>query len=108
MSDAFDPVYAEIPDVFGSEPDPLLIRHCHELAPGCSVLDVGAGQGRHALHLSRRGHPVVALDPSQVAIDTMVRAGAEGLGPAHRHGGGAPERHSMAEVVLRRYAPSTR
>jgi tellurite methyltransferase len=40
---------------------------------------------------------LVALFPGLEVIHTW-----EGLGPEHRHGDGAPERHGLAEAVLRR------
>jgi SAM-dependent methyltransferase len=39
------------------------------------VLDVGAGAGRVALHLQARGHEVVAIDSSPLAIATCRRRG---------------------------------
>ena len=39
------------------------------------VLDVGAGAGRVALHLQERGHDVVTIDVSPLAIDVCRRRG---------------------------------
>lgn len=40
------------------------------------VLDVGSGAGRVALHLQERGHEVVGIDTSPLAIDVARRRGA--------------------------------
>ncbi len=49
-----------------------------ELADGAegSVLDLGCGTGRVALHLARRGHPVVGLDSDPELIATLVERAA--------------------------------
>ncbi len=192
----FDRSYADVPALFGDEPEPLLVDHLERLDRTRPVLDIGAGQGRNSLYLARRGLHVHAIDPSAEAIRQLaavasdeglaLRADAvgfddvdgegyggvlvfglipllagdgverlvasvtrvtapgghafvtafttddpraatgrwnylppgslaaafaddfdvehawEGLGPWHRHGDGEPERHGMAEVVLRR------
>jgi SAM-dependent methyltransferase len=51
-----------------------------ELAAGGSVLDVGAGTGRVALHLARAGCAVTALDIDAALLAVLAeRADAEGL-----------------------------
>ncbi len=40
------------------------------------VLDVGSGAGRVALHLQERGHEVLGLDESPLALETCRRRGA--------------------------------
>ena len=43
---------------------------------GAPVLDVGAGTGRVALDLARRGHEVVALDRDAALLEALVDRGA--------------------------------
>ena len=54
------------PPFFGKEADARVIAASQEVADPseCPVLDIGAGTGRNALALARRGHPVDALEMS--------------------------------------------
>jgi len=49
-------------------------RRAVERARG-RVLDVGCGAGRHALYLQRKGHDVVGIDESPLAIEVCKRRG---------------------------------
>jgi SAM-dependent methyltransferase len=72
----YDETYSTTENYFGSEPETLLRKHHHLLDNSGRVLDLGAGQGRHALFLARRGFEVDAIDPSKVAIETVSAAAA--------------------------------
>jgi hypothetical protein len=66
------------PPLFGSEPDARVWALANEALDPKSyrVLDIGAGTGRNALALARRGHPtdVVEMTPKFAA---MIRSDAE-------------------------------
>lgn len=66
--------YAAHEHVFGEGPDEWLVRHEGLIDSGARVLDVGAGQGRHALYLARRGLRVDALDASQAGLEQLSDA----------------------------------
>jgi SAM-dependent methyltransferase len=61
------------PPLFGTEPDArVLALACEaEDPPTHRVLDVGAGTGRNALALARRGHPVDAVEIAPKFADIM-------------------------------------
>ncbi|HPF70208.1 MAG TPA: class I SAM-dependent methyltransferase [Candidatus Krumholzibacteria bacterium] len=79
MSEAYDDAYRTA-NWFGCEPSRLLTDHLDLLPAGSRVLDLGMGQGRHALPLARRGCRVTGVDTSSVAVQTVSEvAQAEGL-----------------------------
>ena len=61
----WDKIYAS--GGYGMEPDPELLSLCTDLVPG-KALDVGAGEGRHALWLAVNGWEVEATDISSEGI----------------------------------------
>jgi SAM-dependent methyltransferase len=67
------------PPLFGTEPDARVLTLAREAADpaSCRVLDVGAGTGRNAIALARRGHPVDAVEMAPKFAELM-RAEVEG------------------------------
>jgi SAM-dependent methyltransferase len=58
----------------GSEAiSPWVARWAHLVPAGGTVLDVACGLGRHALHFSQLNHPVVLVDRSQAAIESVAQ-----------------------------------
>ncbi len=72
----YDDYYRATQDVFGPDPDELLVTYADLVDPTSRALDIGCGQGRHSLFLARRGQKVDALDPSIEAV-RAVRAAAK-------------------------------
>ena len=71
------------PPLFGTEPDARVLALAAEAADPTThrVLDVGAGTGRNALALARRGHPVDAVEMAGKLADVMrSEAQSESLG----------------------------
>jgi precorrin-6B methylase 2 len=64
--------------LFGTEPDARVWALATEMADAVNhpVLDIGAGTGRNALALARRGHPVDAVEMSAKFAE-IIRAEAE-------------------------------
>jgi len=69
--------------LFGSEPDARVLALACEAADPTThrVLDIGAGTGRNALALARRGHPVDAVEMTPKFADIIrTEAVSESLG----------------------------
>ena len=66
------------PPLFGTEPDARVWALANEAADPTThrVLDIGAGTGRNALALARRGHPVDVVEMTPKFAD-MIRSDAE-------------------------------
>ncbi|MEJ7831554.1 MAG: class I SAM-dependent methyltransferase [Nocardioides sp.] len=65
--ETWDARYAESSRVWSGNPNPLLVEHAADLAPG-TALDVGCGEGADAVWLATQGWRVTALDVSEVAL----------------------------------------
>jgi 2-polyprenyl-3-methyl-5-hydroxy-6-metoxy-1,4-benzoquinol methylase len=62
------------------QPEADVMAFAQTLPAGAAILDLGAGVGRHALALARRGFAVTALDAAPEGIVEITRiAAAEGL-----------------------------
>ena len=53
-------------------PSPWVVRWSHLIQPGGVVLDVACGHGRHARWFHQQNHPVVLVDRSQAAIESIA------------------------------------
>ena len=86
--DRYDDYYRGTPEVFGSEPNTVLVEHADLIEPTATALDIGCGQGRNTLFLARREMAVHALDPSIEALRAVTAAAVmEGLSIETIHGG---------------------
>jgi len=54
------------------QPSPFLHATAHMIPKG-KVLDVAAGEGRHALYLASQGYEVIGLDRNEQALATLTR-----------------------------------
>ncbi len=77
MTTGYDEAYRQCNDYFGQEPDRLLTQFVDQIDHNRPVLDVGSGQGRHAMYLAQRGIEVDAIDPSAVAVQTLADLAVE-------------------------------
>jgi cyclopropane fatty-acyl-phospholipid synthase-like methyltransferase len=86
--DRYDDYYRSTPEVFGSEPNTILVEHAELIDLSTTALDIGCGQGRNTLFLARRKITVHALDSSIEAVRAVeVAAEFEGLPVRTIHGG---------------------
>lgn len=66
------------PPLFGVEPDARVWALAGESDPaGCRILDIGAGTGRNALALARRGHPVDVVEVTEKFAEIIRQAAAQ-------------------------------
>jgi SAM-dependent methyltransferase len=63
----WDERYAATARLWPAEPNPTIVEVVGPMQPG-RALDVGAGEGRHAIWLAERGWKVTAIDFSAVGI----------------------------------------
>jgi SAM-dependent methyltransferase len=64
----WDERYAAVELIWSAGPNQFVAEETSGLPPGTAV-DLGAGEGRNAIHLARLGWQVTAVDFSRVALD---------------------------------------
>lgn len=69
--------------LFGTHANPFVAATLAGLPPGASVVDLGGGGGRHAVHLARRGLDVTVVDFAGEGLQA-ARALAEAAGVSLR------------------------
>jgi SAM-dependent methyltransferase len=75
LADHLGPAYLRYSFTLGTDQEVDFLAGVLELGPGCRVLDVGCGPGRHAHALGRRGVEVVGVDISERFVE-LARVGA--------------------------------
>jgi SAM-dependent methyltransferase len=69
LADHLGPAYLRYSFTLGTDQEVDFLAGVLELGPGCRVLDVGCGPGRHAHALGRRGVEVVGVDISERFVE---------------------------------------
>ena len=68
----YDKTYSETKNVFGIEPEQILNNFVDKIDKTGPILDIGVGQGRNSIFLAKKGFSIDAIDPSQIAIETII------------------------------------
>ncbi len=75
--DQYEQIYREDPTAFGREPHRVILELEKRLSPESTILDLGAGQGRNALYLARRGYRVTAIELTETGCQQMQTTAKE-------------------------------
>jgi len=82
-------------------PDQLAQTVASCLRPVATIIDIGAGTGRVAVVLARRGFQVIAVDPAVPMLQTMQRkSGEASVLPVAAEGAHLPFRRNSADAVV--------
>jgi len=73
----YDSLYTAETDVFGAGVPLKIVTRLKDYLPQGSVLDIGGGEGRHALYLAAQGYKVSVYDISPVGIKKLQQRAAE-------------------------------
>lgn len=73
----WDKQYSKSNYVYGKAPEKFLAENYQYIPPGSTVLDVGVGEGRHAVFLSQKGYKVTGIDISSVALKKAKKLAKE-------------------------------
>jgi len=65
----YNDIYSITKNMFGNNPEKLLLDYHHLLDKKHPVLDIGIGQGRNSFYLAENGFSVIGIDPSKTGIE---------------------------------------
>jgi tellurite methyltransferase len=68
----YDRTYKNTENVFGTNPEIILKKYANKIEKARPVLDIGIGQGRNSFYLAKEGFKVDGIDPSSVAIESVL------------------------------------
>jgi SAM-dependent methyltransferase len=86
VADLLGSAYLRYSFTKGSQQEVEFLLELLDLEPGCRVLDVGCGPGRHAVMLAKAGMNVTGVDVSRRFLDIAAeRARQEGVGASFFH-----------------------
>lgn len=94
--------WSPFPDRYAASRMVDRIENFLEISPPLDILDVGCGNGRHAIELCQRGHTVKAIDVAKLYLDEAKRL-AEQVGVSvdfHLQRGSALTETAAYDVVL--------
>lgn len=77
IANFYDNLYSKNSNVFGSGKVEPIIEQIPTIVSSGTVLDVGAGQGRNALFLAKRGFNVTASDISEIGLEQLKEQAQE-------------------------------
>lgn len=87
MKTNFDKIYAsQKKNIYGSKPDEIVVKSIKHVK-GKDVLDLGAGEGRNSVFLTKKKFNVLAVDSSNIGLFKLRRnAGNEKVKIQTKHG----------------------
>lgn len=78
LTGSYNSAYERPGPLFGLRPDPALAELVRAHAPSGRALDIGSGDGRHAVFLARSGFEVEAVDISEEAVAKLREVARRG------------------------------
>lgn len=79
----YDAIYSLSHEPLNHAPSPFVVRMLETLPPaseGAKALDIGSGNGRHAIYAAQQGYEVTAVDISEVGLEqTRMKAESKHL-----------------------------
>lgn len=77
LKSIWDKKYSKNTYIYGRAPEKFLIENVDLIPANGKVLDMGMGEGRHAVYLAKKGFQVTGIDISSVAVKKSMQLAKE-------------------------------